>query len=140
MRHNLLKSIAAAGTLFFGLSYSPAMAQDRDDQSWYQNRDSFYHGEWRMRMFDRVRDDLDHVQASAFSGSDQYRISRTKDQLSSLQSELTAGRYDQPQLDDVIASLNRVIADNHLSARERDILTDDLNRMRDYREHHADWR
>jgi hypothetical protein len=48
--------------------------------------------------------------------------------------------YDEPQLDEVIASLNRILADNRLSARERDMLTEDMNRMREYREHRADWR
>jgi hypothetical protein len=32
------------------------------------------------------------------------------------------------------------VADNRLSSRDRDMLNDDLNRMRDYREHHEDWR
>jgi hypothetical protein len=133
--------LAAAAILILGVNSRPAAAQerDRDDPGWYQNRDSFYHGDWRMKMFDRVRDDLDHVQASAFAGGDQYRIAHTKEQLTSLQGKMIAGTFDQPELDEVIGSLTRVVADNHLSTRERDILTDDLNRLRDYRVHHADW-
>jgi hypothetical protein len=53
---------------------------------------------------------------------------------------MVAGQYDQPELDEVIAALQRVVADNRLTPRDRDILTDDLNRMREYREHHEDWR
>ncbi len=120
--------------LTFGLSCNLAMAQDRDDRrddpGWYQSRESFYHEVGGCNVRSRTRR---RVQASAFSGSDQYRITHTGKLA-------TAGKFDQPQLDDVITSLTRVVADNHLSSRERDILTDDLNRMRDYREHHADWR
>ena len=50
--------------------------------------------------------------------------------------KMAEGRYDQPELDDVIAGLGRVVADNRLSVRDRDILNEDLNRVRDYREHH----
>ena len=50
------------------------------------------------------------------------------------------GWYDQPQLDETIASLRRVIADNRLSRRDRDMLSDALNRMRNYRENHERWR
>jgi hypothetical protein len=32
-----------------------------------------------------------------------------------------------------------VIADNRLSQRDRDILNDDLSRLRDYRERHDNW-
>jgi len=116
------------------------MAQDRDG-GWRHERDSFYQGEgWRMRLFDRVREDLDHVQATTLAGDDQYRLVRTKEQLTNLQAKMAGHDYDEPQLDEVIASLNRILADNRLSARERDMLTEDMNRMREYREHRADWR
>ena len=36
----------------------------------------------------------------------------------------------------MIGALGKVVADNRLSARDRDMLTDDLTRLRDYREHH----
>ena len=47
--------------------------------------------------------------------------------------------YDERDLDDVIGVLARVVSDNRMAPRDRDILTDDLSRLRDYREHHADW-
>jgi hypothetical protein len=91
-------------------------------------------------MFQRVREDLNHVQSLAFTGGDQYRIARTKEELNELQNKLVAGQYDQPELDEAIAALQRVVADNRLTPRDRDILADDLIRMREYREHHEDWR
>ena len=118
------------------------MAQDRDrDDRWYQERESFYHGQqWKARMFERVRQDLDQVQAKTFPGGrDDFHIARTKEQLNELQEKLAAGRYDQPELDNVISGLERVASSDRLSSRDHDILSDDLNRLRDYREHHEGW-
>jgi hypothetical protein len=92
-----------------------------------------------MHLFERVRADLDHVQTVAFSDGDEYRIVRTKQQVDELQGKLAEGKYDQPELDEVVASLGRVLADNRLSPRDRDMLNDDLSRVRDYRAHHGDW-
>jgi hypothetical protein len=144
MKLAFLRGIAGAGLLLFAVS--AGMAQDRDhdrdrDQGWYQERDTFYRGhEWRAHMFQRVREDLDRVQATTFpGGGDEFRIARTKEELNELQNKLAAGRYDQPELDQVIGAMHRVVASNRLSARDRDVLNDDLNRLRDYREHHENW-
>jgi len=140
MKRTLI-TLASAGLMLFGTTaIMQAAPQDRDS-SWYQERETFYHGEgWHMHMFQRVRDDLDHVQTSIFRGGDEYRIARTKEELNDLQSDLAAHRYQQPKLDEVIGSLQRVVADNRLTPRDRDVLSDDLSRLRDYREHHANWR
>jgi hypothetical protein len=137
--------LGAAGIFLLGLANTQAAQQtrdrDRDDQSWYQSRDSFYREQgWRMRFFDRVRDDLNRIQAKAFTDNDDYRIERTKQELTDLQSKLAAGKYDEPELDSVIGALGKVVADNRLGGRDRDVLNDDLTRLRDYREHHENWR
>jgi hypothetical protein len=93
-----------------------------------------------MHMFERIRVDLDHVQDVAFERRDEDRIVRTKAKISELQDKLSAGRYDRQKLDDVIASLQTVVDDNRLSSRDRDMLNDDLDRVRDYRDHHENWR
>jgi hypothetical protein len=67
-----------------------AAPQYRDWDSWHQDRDS------HARFFERVRQDLDHVQSAPFSGADEYRIARTKQQLDELQSKAAESRYDQP--------------------------------------------
>ena len=144
MRHILMQVIAGAGLLVFGTTMGVAQDRDHDRDhdrdGWYQSRDTFYHGEhWRASLFQRVREDLDRVQASSFRGSDELRIDRTKQELNELQTKLAAGRYDQPELDEVIAAMTRVVDSNRLSPRDRDVLNDDLSRMRDYREHHENW-
>ncbi len=91
-------------------------------------------------MFDRVRDDLNHIQTTSFSGiRDEYRLERVKQQLSDLQSQLADHRYNERELDDVINTLQRVATVDHVSGRDRDILTDDISRLRQFREHHDDW-
>ena len=142
MANRLMKSMLIGAFLLglTGLQAAPA-AQDRDDEGWYRTRDSFYHGEgWKMRVFDRVREDLNRVQSDTFSTGDEYRINETKEQLGELQTKLASSRYDEPELDRVIAALGKVVADNRLRPRDREMLNDDLSRLRDYREHHDHWR
>jgi hypothetical protein len=91
-------------------------------------------------LFDDVREDLQHVQAVTWpGGGDRYRLDRTVAELNQLQSKLASHVYDERDLDDVIAVMSRVVSDNRMAPRDRDILSDDLSRMREYREHHADW-
>lgn len=132
---NVLRSGAAAAALL--IFAGGAMAQAPD---WYHHREERYHGErWRARLFAEVREDLNHVQATTFPGRDRYRIARTERELNELQADLAAGRYEEPKLDEVIGALHRVVSDNHLSPRDRDVLHEDLRRLREYREHHDGW-
>jgi hypothetical protein len=139
MKHALLKSITCAGLLLFSFGAAQAAAQSQDDDSWYRTRDQFYAGDWRMHMFERIKVDLDHVQDVAFNRRDEDRIVNTKERIADLQDKMVAGRYDGPELDDVVASLDRVVSDNRLSSRDREMLRDDLSRVRDYRDHHDNW-
>jgi hypothetical protein len=114
---------------------------DRDRDEYHSDRDSFYRREdWRQRFFQHVREDVEHVRTTTFPfGSDQFRLARTLQQLDELQDKLARHFYDERELNDVIDALGRVLRDNRLSGRDRDVLTDDLNRMRQFREHHGDW-
>jgi hypothetical protein len=106
-------------------------AQDRDDNR--SNRDE---AGWRSHLFQRFREDLDLVQAATPSlTADEYRLVSTKQDLNELQRKLE-DRFDQPQLDRVIGGLEKIVTNNRLSSRDRDMLADDLRRMRDFREHH----
>jgi hypothetical protein len=141
MTTTLLSSVAGAGLFLFSLS---AGAQDRrdPDQVYHSDRDTYYHGDhWRARVFERVREDVEHVRSTTWpsGGGDQYRLDRTVSELNELQDKLADHEYDQRELDDVIASLGRVASYNRMPSRDRDILDDDVNRLREYRDHHADW-
>jgi len=107
---------------------------DRDDDRFHRDRDDFYRGrDWRGQLFARIRGDLDHVSRYSFRGDDRYRLERTYRELDELQSAYYSGRWDRRELDDVIQTLDRVVDDNRLAPRDRDILRDDLNRLRDIR-------
>jgi len=111
---------------------------DRDGDRYYRDRDEWFRGQdWRARFFQRIRLDLDHVRSETFpSGGDQYRLSRTLQELDELQDKLARGFYDERELNEVIGAMQRVLEDNRLSRRDRELLADDLNRMRDFRERH----
>ncbi len=142
MKQTLFRNMVSVGILVIAFAAGPAFAQRySDDDAWHRARDEFYANQsWKMHMFDRIRQDLDHVQALAFTNGDNRRLARTDQEISDLQSRLATGAYDQPELDDVIAGLQRVVADNHLAPEDRNMLNDDLSRIRDYRAHHDDWR
>jgi hypothetical protein len=114
---------------------------DRDQDAYHRERDDFFRGQdWRQTFFQRIRGDLYHVQSVTFPvGGDQYRISRTLQELNELQDKLARGYYDERELNDVIAAMQRVVQDNRLQRRDRDILADDLDRMRDFRERHESY-
>ena len=131
-----MRNIVKSGIVMlacFGLS---AVAQD-----WYHDRDGRFQGEgWRGHIFEQVRTDLDHIGSAVWaSGKERTRLERTKQELFDLQGKLQAGRYDEHELSDVIDSMKKSANDDRLSPRDRDVLGDDLNRLRDYREHHERW-
>ena len=105
--------------------------RDRDDGRFYRDRDDFYRGDWRGRLFARVRQDLDYVSRYSFRGDDRYRLASVYRELDDLQRDYASGRWDRRALGDVIQSLDRVVDDNRLSPRDRDMLRDDLRRLRD---------
>lgn len=110
----------------------PGVGGDRD--SYHSERDEAFRGQdWRAHLFVRIREDLDHVQAVSFPGGDQYRIERARRELNQLQDLQDQGRYNRRQLDDVVMALGRVVADNRLAARDRDLLNDDLRRLQNFR-------
>jgi hypothetical protein len=144
MRRFIFHTAASTTLLACGLTFGVAQDRDHDrdrDDSYYQQRDSYFHDQnWRARLFERVRDDVDRVQASTFPVSkDEFRLVRTKQELNELQDKMAAGRYDGHEVDDVIGTLQRVVDSNKLSPRDRDMLADDLGRIRQYRDHHDEW-
>jgi len=131
-----MKQIMKAGFFLLACLAFTAGAQD-----WYHDRDARFRGEeWRGRIFQHVRVDLEHIGSAIWaSGKERRRLERTKEELAELQGKLQSGRYDEHELDDVIDSMKKSANDDRLSSRDRDVLFDDMNRLRDYREHHEHW-
>ena len=108
-----------------------------DYDRWHDERRGYGRDQWRQRIFERVRQDLDHVRAETFArGGDQYRIGQALQELDEMQGKLAAGRYDERELDDVLVTLRNVVRDNRMSQRDREILADDMDRLRDFRARH----
>ena len=114
-----------------GLAFS-AVAQD-----WYRERAERYRGEeWRAHLFLHVRTDLEHVWAGRAADRERRRLERTKQELTQMQADLDQGRWDNGLLNDVIDSLRKSSNDDRLAPRDRDVLVDDLNRLREFQDQH----
>ncbi|HEX6894429.1 MAG TPA: hypothetical protein VF146_04105, partial [Bryobacteraceae bacterium] len=91
-------------------------------------------------LFQRVREDVEHVRSVTFPlGADQYRLARTLQELDELQDKLARRYYDERELNEVLQALGGVLRDNRLRPRDRDILSEDLDRMREFRNRHGEW-
>ncbi|HEY1471936.1 MAG TPA: hypothetical protein VGF61_23050 [Candidatus Acidoferrum sp.] len=134
MKKTIMAVLIAVG--FLGLSAS-VQAQD-----WYRDRDARYHGDhWRSHVFLEVREDLDHVwSANHAADKERERLERTKQELTELQAKLDHGEWDNGHVNDVIDSLRKSANDDRLSERDREVLSDDVNRLKELQEHHSESR
>jgi len=118
-----------------------AMAVTVLAQDWYQGRNQRYQGEeWRARIFDYVRTDLEHIW-SVYQAKDRERVrlDKTKEELYKMQVDLDQGRFDNGILNDVIDSLRKSSNDDRLSTSDKEIMADDLVRLKDYQNNHDHW-
>lgn len=131
-----MKQMITAGLILAALVGVNAAAQD-----WYHDRDARYQGErWRSHVFLHVRTDLDHIwSARGASERERTRLERTKQELTELQAKLDHGRFDNGTLNDVIDSIAKSANDDRLAPRDRAVLSDDLNRLKDYQNNHNHW-
>lgn len=131
-----MKKTITAGLILATLIGFNAVAQD-----WYHDRDDRYRGEgWRSQLFLQVRSDLDNVWLNRkVSDKERNRLERTKQELTDLQANLDRGYFDNGHVNDVIDSLRKSANDDRLAPRDRDILMDDMNRIKDYQRNHNHW-
>jgi len=118
-----------------------AMAMTALAQDWYHDRDQRYQGDaWRPHIFDYVRTDLEHIW-SAYEAKDRERVrlDKTKEELYKMQVDLDQGRFDNGLLNDVIDSLRKSSNDDRLSTSDKEIIADDLVRLKDYQNNHDHW-
>ena len=127
-----MKRIFSACLAVAALAFSVA-AQD-----WYHDREERYRGEaWRPHIFMQVRTDLEHVW-SAVRASDQERtrLEKTKEELTKMQTDLDQGRWDNGILNDVIDSIRKSSNGDRLAERDRSVLADDVNRIKEFQDQH----
>jgi len=119
------------GMIFAALSWS-AGAQD-----WYHERDERFRGEqWRPHLFQYVRTDLEHVWSGRAADRERQRLQKTEEELTKMQADLDHGRWDNGVLNDVIDSIRKSANDERFSQRDRDVLADDVNRLKEFQDQH----
>ena len=128
-------------TITAGLVLTACLGLQAVAQDWYHDRETRYQGQqWRSQVFLQVRSDLDHIwSANRASDKERTRLERTKQELTELQAKLDQGRFDNGTLNDVIDSIRKSANDDRLSPRDRAVLSDDLNRLKDYQNNHNHW-
>ncbi len=130
-----MKGILTAGVMMAALAMSVA-AQD-----WYQERQQRFQGEgWKPHVFQDVRTDMEHIwSVNNAADKERKRIVKTEEELTKMQGDLNQGRWDNGVLNDVIDSLRKSSNDDRLAPRDREVLADDLIRLKDYQDHHNHW-
>jgi hypothetical protein len=136
-----MKKTKIAGLIavvFLGLSTGLSTAA----QDWYHDRDARYRGDqWRSHVFAEIRRDLDHIwSANRAADKERKRLDRTKQELTDLQARLEHGEWDNGHVNDVIDSLRKSANDERLSERDRAVLNDDVNRLKDLQNQHNESR
>ena len=125
-----LPILAMAGLLAAG---AVAQAQYRPYSDRYYGRESYNRGPGDL--FGRVRADLDRAESNSnWNGGDRRRFSKVREELSEFQRS-----GDRHELNDAISALQKVVNDNRLDYRDRDVLARDLYQLRDFRARNG-WR
>jgi hypothetical protein len=90
-----------------------------------------------QRLFASVRSDLDRAENNLPEyASSRYQFDKVRGELSELQRQWDETAYEPNQADHVIRALDRALASSDLLPRDRDALSYDLSRTRDFRDSH----
>ena len=114
-----------------------ALTWSASAQDWYKEREARFRGEqWRSHLFMHVRTDLDHVWSGRAAERERARLQKTEQELSQMQGDLDHGRWDNGILNDVIDSIQKSSNDDRLAPRDREVLADDLHRLKEFQDEH----
>jgi hypothetical protein len=106
-------------------------------QDWYHEREERFRGEgWRPHLFMHVRSDLEHVWSGRAADRERERLNKTEEELTKMQADLDQGRWDNGILNDVIDSIRKSSNDDRLPPKDRDVLADDLARLKEFQDSH----
>jgi len=106
-------------------------------QDWYHEREERFRGDqWRPHLFMHVRTDVEHVWSGRSNDKERTRLNKTEEELTKMQADLDQGRWDNGILNDVIDSIRKASDDERLPPRDRDVLADDLSRLKEFQDQH----
>jgi hypothetical protein len=83
-----------------------------------------------------VRTDLEHVWEGRAHDKERDRLAKTEAELTKMQADLDQTRWDNNVLNDVIDSIRKPSNDERLAALDRDVLADDLRRLKEFQDQH----
>ena len=124
-----MRRFLTCGVILAGFAFNAA-AQD-----WYKQRE-IGEDQWRIHLFAHVREDLQHVWSGLAKDKELARLTKTEDELATMQTDLDQTRWDSGLLNDVIDSIAKSSSDDRLKARDRAVLTDDLRRLKAFQDQH----
>src|ERR1017187_7085593 len=110
-----------------------AIAQDRDRGYWDHDRLA---REYRTAFYDRLQVDLDRAEHARYlTGDDIRRFDRARHEVADFSAKWSHGIFDAREMDNAIASVQRVADIPALHRDDRAALLEDLARMRSFRAH-----
>jgi hypothetical protein len=110
-----------------------AFAQDHDRGYWDHDR---LIREYRTAFYDRLQVDLDRAEHARYlTGEDVHRFDKARREVGEFSAKWSRGIFDPHEMDNAIASVQRVADIHGLHRDDRDALYQDLARMRSFRAH-----
>lgn len=92
--------------------------------------------EWRRGFYDRLQADLSRAERARYlRGDDLARFDRAHREVSEFAAKWGRGVFDAREMDEAIASVQRVVDIPSLRRDNREALREDLRRMREFRAH-----
>lgn len=86
-------------------------------------------------LVDQVHSDLNAgYEHWKLKKDDRERLNKAEAKLHSFAQNWEHGKFDKDDLDDAIATVQKVVNDNHLTGSERDALWQDVDQLRNMRE------
>ena len=132
MQNRTRWSLVAFGILALAAGAS-AQYRGRDDRSY---RGDYGGGRmsYKREPLDGVRTDLERAARDMFyiSRGEMKRFNKVRQEIGEFQGKWARGRFDKGELDDVIGRLKHMVDKNRLQQRDRDLLMDDLGRLRGF--------
>ena len=137
MRSLPARSLAGCGLLLMALTvqaqdYDRGRSRDdHDDRAYGQDGQYYRRG---APSFQRIQGDLNYAESHTYPSHGQRKqFNKAKEELWEFERAWNAGRFDRRELDDAIAAMQKVVDHTALRYRDREILLNDLEMLREFR-------
>lgn len=133
MKRWFSSGLLCAALLLPGLGARAQVLTPDERDPYYRDRDPYYRGR-PTSLIDQVMFDLDRaITNSNLKGDDQKNFRKAQDDLRKFQDKWARGKFDEDELNGAIGRMESLVNAKHMSGRDRDVLSDDLRALRDFR-------